>query len=62
VVKTTRIQISRGRASVSWNDNASPADPVQIVCAGLTVMADDEAELRDLYECLDFLFGRPGGK
>ncbi len=55
-----RVSASQGRASVTWHDSGpSPANPAIVVVAGVTVQIMEDRDLRDLYECLDFLFGRP---
>lgn len=54
-----RITVSEGQAAVTWNDRGDPHDPPFYTAEGLQYTLNDEQTLRDLYSCLDFLFGRP---
>ena len=47
------VNVGEGKSSVQWNDRG---DPITFAIDG-TIFQCSEEGLRDLYECLDFLYG-----
>ena len=58
-----KITAQQGKVTVTWNDRGDDTGqyPQELFVDGLQYQLRSEQSLRDLYECLDFLFGRPGG-
>lgn len=54
-----RITINEGQVQVIWNDRGDRSDPPVIIAENLTYHLNEEQTLRDLHQCLDFLFGKP---
>ena len=54
-----RVTVHQGAITVSWNDQGNFSDPINLAIENSNLTLNDEKSARDLYECLDFLYGRP---
>lgn len=50
------IAIRQDNVSVDWNDDEDKYGKPDVVIKGMIVQCNRE-DLKDLYDCLDFLFG-----
>lgn len=56
-----QVRVHQGEVQVEWNDRGdSDGYPLALFVEGLNYQIRSEKTLRDLHECLNFLFGRPG--
>ena len=50
-----RVTVTENTTRVEWNDDGTAC---QIYAGGPTIYVESEQMLRDLYECLGFIFGK----